>query len=302
MLIDTGWNSEESYNALNAAFKQIGFSVSEVRKIIVSHLHPDHFGLATRIKKEAPQSALLMHKADADSLKQNLAFHSQVVRKLDEWLIMHGVPSQAFSEIRGSSLENISRPSQPDVLLEGGELLKVGDSFSFEVISTPGHTIGQICMYDRGGSNLIFSGDHVLPTITPNISLSPIYNGDPLGDYLNSLEILRPIKASRILPSHEHVFENLQKRIDEIEEHHRSRLQNTLDVVNSGKVVVSGYDVATKMRWYAGSWEKLSTWEKRAAVMETLAHLEHLKREKRLVEVREMNDGDIRIYYKPVEN
>lgn len=301
LLIDTGWNSEETYDALTTAFNEIGFSIGEIQNIVISHLHPDHFGLAARIKRESAKGRVLMHRFDAENLQERIQSHKRFLGNLDNWLLMHGTPVQVLGEMTGSSLEKMEDPSQPDVKLRGGELLKVGDKFRFEVIHTPGHTIGQICLYDQGGSTVLFSGDHVLPTITPNVSLSPLYVGDPLGDYVKSLEILRPLKVSKILPSHEYVFENLEKRLKEIEQHHTNRLQNTLDVVNSAGGPVSGYEVASMLRWYA-DWEKLNPWEKRAAVMETLAHLEHLKRNGKVAEVRDEEGEETRIHYLPLEH
>ena len=164
-------------------------------------------------------------------------------------------------------------PPKPDIRLSGGEKLAVG-KFKLQVIWTPGHTKGNICVYDLGRSHALFSGDHVLPTITPNISLTPNYDGDPLGDYLvfdKAIGRLSPV--SKVLPSHEFVFENLRKRLVEIKRHHKERLEDALHALNSGKAI-SAYEVASKLHWYTGSWEKLSAWEKRVALMETLAHLE----------------------------
>ena len=150
--------------------------------------------------------------------------------------------------------------------------------FKLQVIWTPGHTRGNICIYDTGGSHVLFSGDHVLPTITPNVSLTPNYAGDPLGDYLASLEAIGKLNpVSKVLPSHEFVFENLDRRLEEIKQHHEDRLRDTLQSLNPGKSI-SAYEVASKLHWYTGSWVKLSAWEKRAALLETLAHLEYLVR------------------------
>ena len=301
LLIDTGWNEEDSYKALTDGFAEIGLSIKDVRNVVISHLHPDHFGLADRIKKQALRCRVYMHKADADSLRENVQDQARFLANLHDWLHTHGTPDSVLNEILGSSaLEKFVNPIPPDVRLDGGELLRVGKRFAFEVIHTPGHTIGQICLYERNGSKLIFTGDHVLPTITPNVSLSPLYDGDPLGDYLNSLETLREYDVTKVLPSHEYVFDNLPKRLGEIEKHHVERLQNTLDVVNSGNGAMSGYEVASKLRWYTGSWEKLSAWEKRAAVMETLAHLENLKRKGKITEAQEGEADEVRVRYLPL--
>ena len=142
-------------------------------------------------------------------------------------------------------------------------------------------SIGTMCLYDRG-SQILFSGDHVLPTITPNVSLGPRYADDPLGDYLNSLERVNKLQALQVLPSHEYVFTSLQKRVEEIKQHHNERLAEALSIVVANSQSVSGYHVASKLHWYSGRWEELGPWERRAAVMETLAHLDYLRRQGKL--------------------
>lgn len=298
LLIDTGWNSEESYAALRAGFSDMGFSMKEIQNVVVSHLHPDHFGLSPRIKREALKSKLLMHRADAHVLLKSVADRKGFLSRLENWMLAQGTPREVLNEMMDSSspLSEFSIPIPPDVKLNGGEMINVGKKFRFEVISTPGHTIGNICLYEYN-SKVLFSGDHILPTITPNVSLSPLYEGDPLGDYLNSLDVLKDVKASKVLPSHEYVFRGLQRRVKEIRKHHSERLKDTMHALNSGKEPMSTYKVASMLHWYTGSWEKLSAWEKRAAVMETAAHLAYLKRRGKITEIEEGPKDTSRVLY-----
>ena len=298
LLIDTAWDDEESYIALKNGLESLGVSTHDIQKIVISHLHPDHFGLSGRLKKESPNASVMIHRMDANSLRDTSEKFEQFLKQLHDWIRVHGAPESDVTLMMESStpMMNFVAPARPDIELIGGELIRVGDQFQFQVISTPGHTIGNLCLYETAGTQLLFSGDHVLPKITPNVSLTPLYEGgDPLADYLKSLELLRSLKVSRVLPSHEYIFSDLPKRINEIEEHHKERLQDTINAlaVNDGGDALSAYDVSSRLHWYTGAWAKLSPWEKRAALMETLAHLEYLKRRGRVAEIEEF-DGDLK--------
>ena len=179
--------------------------------------------------------------------------YSIFIEKMKSFLRANGTPDETVEEIMssGRSFERqFSGLSKPDILLNGGERLVAG-RWMLEVISTPGHTRGNICLYD-GKSNILFSGDHVLPKITPNISLSPFYEGDPLGDYLRALNSLKKLEPMKILPSHEYVFDNLARRIEEIEGHHEERLREVMDILGRWSDSVTGYDVAYELNWSVG--------------------------------------------------
>lgn len=303
LLIDTGWNYQECYEALKSAFSEVRFDIPDLQKIIVSHLHPDHFGLSARLKKEAPSSVLMMHEKDALRLhmreKRNL-----FLNEIESWLRMHGMPEKDLRELNEFSAgrDKYFNPAPPDKLLQGGEKINVG-TFTFEVIHAPGHTKGNICLYETAKTQVFFSGDHVLPRITPNISLTPNYDGDPLGEYLESIQSLKDIKTNKVLPSHEYVFDSLTTRLNEIEKHHQERLADTMAAMGESQRSdgrMSAYEIALRLHWQPGSLDSLSAWQKRAAIMETLAHLEYLKRKRRITEVEvseENNDMTKKVYY-----
>ena len=286
LLVDTGWNDETSYDHLKDAFTQINFKIPDLKTIIISHLHPDHIGLATQLRKEAPKSKLAMSQRDALDLVYSPEAYGVLLERMGSFLAMHGTPEEDLKQImsRARSFEKrFASISKPETLLRGGEKLAVG-KWKIEVIPTPGHTKGNICLYDSS-ANILFSGDHVLPTITPNVSLSPLYEGDPLGDYLRSLRNMKKFDPVKILPSHEYVFEHLGKRIAELEKHHEERLAEVMQALDVEEK--SGYEVAEELTWNIGSFEKLSAWQKRAAITETLAHLEYLKRNNKVFEFHE---------------
>jgi glyoxylase-like metal-dependent hydrolase (beta-lactamase superfamily II) len=146
--------------------------------------------------------------------------------------------------------------------------------FTFKVIWTPGHASGHICLYEPD-KKIFISGDHILPTITPNISVHPQAIENPLGRYLNSLRELKQLEVELTLPGHGKPFTGFIKRIDEILQHHEQRNQEMLaELVNGTR---TSYQVAQKVTWgIQGSWDSLPDFHKRAAILETLAHLEEM--------------------------
>lgn len=296
LLIDTGWPSEEAKEALQSSLKSLGLSFSKIKKIVVSHLHPDHFGLADLIQRDAPDAKVFMHKADAAGILHNQQEFDAFIDELHAWLGTHGTPPTMLADMLRASRETLRffELPRPNMLVEGGETIKVGEKWNFQIIATPGHTIGMICLYDKK-SRTLFSGDHILPTITPNVSLGPRYKGNPLGDYLDSLKKLSNIQAGKVLPSHENIFTNLGERIAQIELHHEQRLNEAVLVLeNSGSDGrgQSAFEIASKLHWNTAEWKDLTPWDKRAALMETLAHLQYLKLEGIILE-KKSDSGQI---------
>jgi glyoxylase-like metal-dependent hydrolase (beta-lactamase superfamily II) len=282
ILIDSGWNATDSFTILQKTLGYLGVKVNSISKIIITHLHPDHFGLSGLLKEKS-NAIVCMHERDTSLIGQRYEDFQDFLNELHSWLRKHGTPEIDLKEMLEASLPMLKyiHPVFPDLLLHGGEEIRTKNR-TLQVIHTPGHTPGNICIYIPE-SRVLFSGDHILPTITPNIGLNPQYDGSPLHDYLNSLERVSRLDVDIVFPAHEYSFANLKERIQEILIHHKQRLEELLIILEKerGK---TAYEVARKMTWYSGSWELLSPWERRAALMETLAHLEYLKREGKIIE------------------
>jgi glyoxylase-like metal-dependent hydrolase (beta-lactamase superfamily II) len=287
ILVDAGWNDDNAFRQLREALESINFEFANLRTILISHLHPDHYGLASKLKQVAPDSKLLLHQRDAQDAVYTLRAYEALMQTMRSFLKSNGVGESEIGQIErsGGFERQFSGLTRPDTLLNGGEKLVAG-KWKLEVISTPGHTKGNVCLFDSA-SNLLFSGDHILPKITPNVSLSPLYLGDPLGDYLRSLRGLKKLNPDRILPSHEYVFNHLGERIKEIEEHHDRRLAEVMAILSKRTEASTGYEVAKELRWSVGNFSDLTAWQKGAAITETLAHLEYLRRNGNILEVRE---------------
>jgi glyoxylase-like metal-dependent hydrolase (beta-lactamase superfamily II) len=287
-LVDSGWNTPEAFAALEEGLKEIGVSFNDIKRLLVTHVHPDHYGLAGRVK-EVSGAEVITHQRERDFIRSRYREPGQLLERMAAWLRTHGVPDQDVDDLQSSAMpvRGYVVPVEPDRVLWGGETLDFG-FYKFEVYWTPGHSPGHMCFYERT-QKVILTGDHVLPTITPNVSMHPQQMGNPLGDYLASLQRLEPLDVEDVLPAHEYHFKDLPKRLSEIAEHHHERLDEMLGVVGEGRA--TAYDVASGIEWTIGRYESFSPWMRRAALSETLAHLEYAVYEGRLHQFEE--DGTV---------
>jgi glyoxylase-like metal-dependent hydrolase (beta-lactamase superfamily II) len=176
-------------------------------------------------------------------------------------------------------------PVPPDREVKGGESIKVGD-FDLQVVWTPGHSPGHICFYEPN-RKILFSGDHILPTITPNVSMHTQSHGSPLGDYIRSLEIVDALDVEYCYPAHEFGILDLKKRVKEIYVHHEERLIEMLHCVDRGGS--TAWEVAGRVKWATGMLADFEPFMQRAAVGETMSHLEFLWEQGKLARV--MREG-----------
>ena len=163
-------------------------------------------------------------------------------------------------------------PVVPDVLLEDGQKPEV-PGWDLTAIWTPGHSPGHLCFYE-GRRQLMLSGDHVLPRITPNIPYHPQAGANPLGQYLDSLDKLEPYEVEEVLPAHEYRFDDLHRRLEELRQHHRERFNEVIAILRDGPH--TAWDIAAHMKW-SRSWDDIAGFMRRAAVGETVSHLRVLE-------------------------
>ena len=285
-LVDSGWNVPEAWDALEQQLHDAGVPFSKLKTLLVTHIHPDHYGLAGRVK-ESSGAKVVIHQRERDLIRSRYRDPSQLLATMGDWLQMHGVPKEGIQDLKESAMpvRAYVDPVEPDEVVWGGERLEIG-RFEFEVWWTPGHSPGHICFLERK-QKFILTGDHVLPTITPNISLHPQQQGNPLGDYIASLERLENLDVKTVLPAHEYTFTDLNARLRSIEVHHRERLDEMMGVI--GRTPRTAWYVASKVKWATGSFDTFSSWMQRAALGETLSHLDYLVLEGELAKF--MQDG-----------
>jgi len=308
LLFDPGWNSDEVLNILKSQLDEIGVTMADISQIIASHNHPDHYGLVRRLKALSP-AKVTIHQLDQYPMgvggmdTDNIAnLMENWMQQISRWVNSHGVPTSNMFQnmVPSSEMARLSAPAQPDLTVNGGETISIG-SFNFQVIWTPGHSEGHICLYEPE-QKILLTGDHILPTISSIVTFQPQLNPDlpkpspdPLGDFLNSINKLKKLDVKLVLPGHGEPFTTLQARIDELCDHHEQRKLEILVTVQSEPK--TAYEISANLTWIPQrddiGWDDLDTMNQMMAVLETLAHLESMIFEERAKKIH--SDG--LIYY-----
>lgn len=224
-LVDTGPMMEEVEEDLIGALRQLGYEPSQLQRIVLTHSHPDHMGLAARLK-ETSGAELLCHRLAAPKVTD---YRGAVMKEMEELLqlsLMLGLPPDLMrlnQEMMDQWLE-VAGSTQPDRLLEGGELLE-GDPFALTAIYTPGHSLDHIVL-SLPDYRLIVTGDLLLDKITPNPDIYPGEEGGMLSglpDFLESISGLMGMPVIQALPGHGNCISDFQGRIQDILIHHEQR-------------------------------------------------------------------------------
>ena len=268
LLIDCGLASDSSFHALEAGLQALGVSWNEIRKILVTHAHPDHMGLAPKLL-ELSGAELMMNPAEVELLALDAASDDRP-RWLDQVLRDAAVPQAMVSDIDSAftKYRKVFQPLRPHRLLTGGERIPSTGLGDLEVICTPGHSPGHLCLYARD-RRLMLSGDHMLPGITPNIAWLPGRN--MLAEYLASLDLVDPYQADLIIPSHGTPFQDHHAWIVDTKQHHQDRCARIMEAAAEGPRTV--HELVRDLWNYP-----LSPFNHRFAVFEVLAHLVYMER------------------------
>ncbi|HET8626046.1 MAG TPA: MBL fold metallo-hydrolase [Thermomicrobiales bacterium] len=294
-LIDTGWYSPEAWAALEGALDALGCRPEDLSRIVLTHGHPDHAGMAARLRDRSG-APIALHPRDLLMVAPRPAERDGARTERLVWLLRQGLPEAEAGVLRGSSpgMGGRMTPFEPDGALAEGDTLALGD-YRFTVLETPGHSPGQVCLYDADRRVLI-AADHVLPEISPNVGLMGAHGGNPLADYLASLARVRDLPVEVALPGHGAPFADLAGRVDELVAHHDERLAELLAALAPGPA--SAYELCARLTWVGGAvrWADLAPFSRLMALGETLSHLVLL--EERGMAARE--EGGPVTRYRPV--
>ncbi|MGW3283083.1 MBL fold metallo-hydrolase [Streptomyces sp. NPDC001002] len=285
VLIDTGWDDPASWDTLAEGLAGCGTSVGEIHGVVVTHHHPDHHGLSGKVR-EASGSWIAMHAADTAIVRRTREtrpgrWFSYMTNKL----ITVGAPEEHVAPLRNaaprSTLPGFA-PALPDREIVPGELLDLPGR-RLRAIWTPGHTPGHVCLHleeahpaQLPGHGRLFSGDHLLPEITPHIGLYEDPDDgtitDPLGDYLDSLERIGRLAPAEVLPAHQYTFTDGPGRVRELLDHHEERLTGLRALLVEP---LTPWQVAERMEWNR-PWAQIPYGSRNIAVSEAEAHLRRL--------------------------
>ncbi len=274
IVVDSGWDSQESLWALQEGIKAANLKLRDIKKVVITHIHPDHYGLSSKVRQICG-AQVAIHRIDAGFISLRYEDFADLLEKTEDMLGQNGVPQDELPQLKEASLwmnEYVTADS-PDIMLEDGDVVS-NDSFEFEVLWTPGHSPGHICLYEKE-RKFIITGDHVLYETTPHVGFNPISGDNPLGDYISSLKRLESLRVTFALPGHGPVFNALGLRIGRILGHHEDRRKAIMKSLRSG--LQTAYAVAQQIPWMLNggsvAFRDLADWDKRMAVTETIAHL-----------------------------
>jgi glyoxylase-like metal-dependent hydrolase (beta-lactamase superfamily II) len=268
-MLDTGLHRPEVYAGWQAALAQIGIELNDIRRILVTHMHPDHIGLAGRLQQETG-ATVFMSPREWEVAEAAWVHDEQQEQALPDYLRQVGAPPDvgAIVSSQQRKLRQMTQPTPVDVaFLNPGETIAIGGR-SFKVIHAPGHADGQILFY-AASDRLIFCGDQVLQSITPNIGLWPSTQPNPLKRYMESLQSLMALDVVQALPGHHGIITDWQGRLCELLRHHEERLKATYAAATNGTT-------ALEASYVIFDFDRFSPHEIRFAVAEALAHLEYL--------------------------
>ncbi|GGO80290.1 MBL fold metallo-hydrolase [Wenjunlia tyrosinilytica] len=287
VLIDTGWDDPDSYAVLERGLAEAGTSAAEIHGVIITHHHPDHHGLSGAVR-EASGAWIAMHPADADVVRRTREVGPGTwIRYVIERLEEDGAPDEHVAPLRAvrdsgrSRRASGARAALPDREISPGELVDLAGR-RLRAVWTPGHTPGHVCLHleeEVGGDprGRLFSGDHLLPEITPHVGLyEDPEDGtvtDPLGDYLDSLERIARLNPAQVLPAHQYAFEDAGRRVRELLDHHAARLADLLRLITEAPR--TPWQLAEAMEWNR-PWDQIPYRSRNIAVSETSAHLRRL--------------------------
>jgi len=303
-VVDPGWDDERTWQDLTRGLKEAGTSPEAVTGIVVTHIHPDHHGLSARLR-EVSGAPIAMHEAEVAALPSRIAAAVIAGGPIGRgpfdggpsgdlaWLQRAGVPADVGRELTADAEEAagfLALP-EPDRLLRHGAALDLPGR-EIRVVWTPGHTPGHICLYDAD-HNLLLTGDHLLPRITPNIGLSPFGPASPLRGYLESLTGLDAYDSAEALPAHEYRFRGIAARAAALAAHHAERADEVVAVVTA-LPGATAWQVTERLTWSRG-WAQITGFMRRAALAETAAHVAYLREEGRL-QVTAPADGPVQLF------
>jgi glyoxylase-like metal-dependent hydrolase (beta-lactamase superfamily II) len=269
-VVDPGWDTPANRRLLTDALAGFG---GPVRQVVVSHLHPDHLGLAGFLR-DTTGAAVVLHAAEQHDVQAewmtDLLDPATVEAKLDEW----GVPAERRPELRrlDPSVQAEDAPAGADVVVRHGDRLDV-PGWSLDVLHTPGHTRGSICLHDAE-RRLLLTGDTVLPTVYPGVGLGGEGGTNPIDDHLASLTALEPLDVE-VLPGHGFRFRGLAERVEAMRAHHLRRSAEIGGVLAEAPDAPT-WAIASAIRWSAG-FEHLSGHTLRSALAQTDLHVARIR-------------------------
>jgi glyoxylase-like metal-dependent hydrolase (beta-lactamase superfamily II) len=267
-VVDAGLHTPEGEAGWLAAFAELAIEPQAIRQIVLTHFHPDHYGMSGWLQQQSGAPVLIAER-EAEQARQVWGKPADRPEPMLGHFVCHGVPANLADDIAASVgwLRNATRPAAELTTFLPGAVIEMGGR-AFVALHAPGHSDGQVIFYDES-DGLVLAGDHVLIKITPHIGVWPESEANPLGRYLRSLRSLQQLEVRRALPGHGRLIDDWAGRLGELLAHHDERLAAMLQAVGNA---ATAYTTARSVF----SFERFTPHEIRFAVAETVAHLDLL--------------------------
>ncbi|MGQ0623478.1 MAG: MBL fold metallo-hydrolase [Sporichthyaceae bacterium] len=271
VLIDSGWALTEARSALEAALGELGYGLESISRFLVTHAHRDHYTLGIALQRTLGTKVAVGAGEQANIERATIDTGSTAARLLPMLGANHLVQDWMAAYPPAAREAAAASFGPPDEWIDGGAELRVG-ARTLTAIQTPGHTRGHLVFLDPA-AGVLFTGDHVLPHITPSIGFEPARVEDPLGDYLRSLRLLLAYPDVRMLPAHGAPGESVHQRVTELLAHHEVRLEATHAAALAG--TGTPFETARRIGWTRRltPFEELTVFNQILAIGETYAHL-----------------------------
>ena len=269
VMIDCGVDGSEYLKLLEMHLNQLGITFNDIKLLVGTHMHIDHIGLSQRLREFDIPFAL--YKNSIDYLDEyndwSIRFKDLIRMAKNEYTTVSFI----------DDLKSISTPlyagrlEKPDILLSEGRVKSIKRNLN--VVFTPGHDYSEISLYDEK-TKIVFSGDHILPRITPFIPVQN-ENSNLLKEFLDSLDKVDHLDHEIIAPGHGNIISNPHKRIEQMKLHHQRRSERILGFLKNEDL--TGWEITNKL--FPRDLDSLNL---RLAFQETLAHLHLLKSQRRV--------------------
>jgi len=294
-LIDTGPATDEALASLEEQLRGHGVEVEEIERVLITHHHLDHSGLATAIKQRSG-AEIVAHRGTARWGRQLLELAGAERRFTLALMESHGVPEDVIADSLKffERISDESRPFETDRVLSDGDTVRAGER-TLRAVFRPGHSTTDTLFVDEDLDDA-FVGDHLLANITSGAELMPTeLPGDErrrgLLDYLGNLRKTQAMRLAVCFPGHGPTIEDHKTLIDERIAFHGQRLDRIREHVAAG--CRTAYEIAQKL-WsdeVAATQPVLVTWE-------VLGHLDVLVNRGT---IKEEVDSGGRHYFRPRE-
>lgn len=281
-MIDPGLRTEEAVACWDNVLDQAGIDWSDISSIVVTHHHPDHYGLAGLVQ-ERSGAPVWMSQTAMNTARRLWGEDETFSAELTEAFVKHGLPSELeqpmLDHMTGFREKVSPQPTGPDIrILQPGTEFQMAGAI-WELVGGEGHAPGHISLLDRR-RRLLLCGDQVLPHITPNIGWMPGGDSDPLGSYLQTLRSMVDLPVDIAFPGHRDPFPRFGERVLEISAHHDRRLSHMLELVGDSSISTFELCEATFGARLRGNIHNL-----RFALAETIAHAVYLEKSGKLIRV-----------------